>query len=388
MLKIKLDYYIFHIKAFLISILFFNKDINNKKIVIDNFLGKGYGDNLKYIVEELNKNIPDLKFVWIVRDINEEMPSYIKKAKYGSFLAMYEYYTAKIWIDNVRNNIKPSKRKGQIYLQTWHGPFSSKKIEKMAEKSLSREYVKVAKKDGYEIDAILSNSKMQDKQYKDYFWLSNNVQILKFGFPRNDYLINNKKNYSLIKNIKNKLQIEDEYYLILYAPTFRDDFTIDGYKLDFKQILKTFEQKTKKKCKILVRLHPNVYKYSGFIKYNDDIIDVTLYPNMQDLSLACDAIISDYSSTLFDFAIQQKPAFICALDLEHYMLIRGLVDEYFNYPFPFAKDNNELLQEILNFDYLDYTKKINEFFKENPIYDKGNSTPKIVNWICEKMKVK
>ena len=388
MLKIKLDYYLLHIKAFLISILFFYKDISNKKIVIDNFLGKGYGDNLKYIVEELNKNNLNLKIVWIVRNINEEMPTYIKKVKYGSFLAMYEYYTAKLWIDNVRNNIKPSKRKGQIYLQTWHGPFSSKKIEKLAEKSLSREYIKEAKKDGCEIDAILSNSKMQDNQYIDYFWLSNNVEILKFGFPRNDYLIKNQKNYSLIKKIKKKLKLNDDDYLILYAPTFRDDFTIEGYKLEFKQILKTFEQKTKKKCKLLVRLHPNVYKYSGFIKYNDDIIDITPYPNMQDLSLVCDVIISDYSSTLFDFAIQQKPAFRCALDLEHYMHIRGLVDEYFNYPFPFAKDNNELLEEILEFDYLDYTKKINEFFKENPIYDKGNSTKKIVNWICEKIKVK
>ena len=70
------------------------------------------------------------------------------------------------------------------------------------------------------------------------------------------------------------------------------------------------------------------------------------------------------------------------------MHIRGLVDEYFNYPFPFAKDNNELLEEILKFDYLDYTKKINEFFKEKPIYDKGNATKKVVNWINKKIKVK
>lgn len=385
-MKSKLDYYIISLKARIIDVLCYNKKIDEKKIVIDNFLGNGFGDNLKYIVEELKKADNNFKFIWIVRNKKEEFPKYIKKVKYGSFRSLYEYATAQIWIDNVRNNIKPNKREGQIYLQTWHGPFSSKKIEKLAEGSLSTEYVKLAQKDGMLIDGILSNSEMQDEQYKKYFWLNDDVEILKFGFPRNDYLINNKDDNRFKKNIKDKLNLSDNYYLILYAPTFRDDFSIDGYKLDFENILLAFEKKYKRKCKILIRLHPNVQKYSKVINYNENIINVTSYPNMQDLALVCDSVISDYSSTLFDFAIQKKPAFICALDLEHYINTRGLVDEYFKYPFPFAKNSVDLQDNIFKFDYYIYQKELEDFFDKHPIYDKGDATKKIKKWILNKSK--
>lgn len=383
-MKSKFDYIIISIKAYIISLFKFK--INNNKIVVDNFLGKGYGDNLKYIIEELHKEDSSLEFVWIVRNRKIEMPSFIRKVKYGTFLSMIEYSTAKLWIDNVRNNIKPPKKSEQIYLQTWHGPFSSKKIEKLAEKSLTKEYIKLAKKDGNQTNGILSNSKLQDEQYKKYFWLGKNSQILKYGFPRNDYLINNKNNNQLIDEIKRKLNLDNESMLVLYAPTFRDDFDIECYKLDFRKIQKAFSNKYNKVCKILVRLHPNVQKYSNVIQYDNYIIDVTKYPNMQDLSLICDAIISDYSSTLFDFAIQDKPAFICDLDLEKYEETRGLVNEYYKYPFPFSYNCEELINNINLFSYENYKENLHFFFKENPLYDKGDSTYKIVKWILKKIK--
>lgn len=387
-MKSKLDYYIINIKAFFINIIFSKSKINNKKIVVDNFLGKGFGDNVKYLVEELHRMNHDIEFIWIVRNMKEKTPDYVKKVRYASFKSLYEYATAKIWIDNVRNNIKTRKKVGQVYLQTWHGPFSSKKVEKMAEKTLTKEYIKEAKKDGSIVDGILSNSKMQDEQYIKYFWINKNVEILKYGFPRNDYLMKNQNNVGLKNDIKKYLGINGNYYIILYAPTFRDDFSMDGYKIDFKKVVKSFSKKENKKVKLLIRLHPNVQKYSKFINYDNDIIDVTLYPNMQDLTLICDAVVSDYSSTLFDFAIQYKPAFICAIDLKKYMNTRGLVEEYFNYPFPFAKTNSELINNILNFDYLKYENNLNEFFKKYPIYDKGNATEKICLWIIDKIKEK
>ena len=385
MSKINFIYYIIHAKAKLISFLFSNRKIDSNKIVIDNFIGKGYGDNLKVIVERLIEIKPELKIKWIVRDKNEDMPMYIEKIKYGSFKSMYEYVTAKVWIDNVRNNIKPIKRHDQIYLQTWHGPFSSKKIEKMAENNLSKLYVKEAKRDGKIVDAILSNSRIQDEQYEKYFWLSENVEILKYGFPRNDFIINNIENDLLINNIKEKLNVDRDSYLILYAPTFRDDYSVNCYSLDFRNILNVFENKINKKCKILIRLHPNVQKYSKDFKYDTDIINVTYYSNMQELALCCDSIISDYSSTLFDFAIQYKPAFICALDLEEYKIKRGLVNEYFNYPFPFSTSNEELISKINSFDYQNYYQRLKSYFKINPLYDDGNSTKKIVDWIIKKI---
>lgn len=384
-MKSKLDYYLISFKAYIISILSFLFKIKGNRIVVDNFLGKGYGDNSKYIIEELLKIDSRIEIIWIVRNLKENMPDSIKKVKYGSFLSMYYYATSIIWIDNVRNNIKPIKKKKQYYLQTWHGPFSSKKIEKLAEDKLSKEYVKLARRDGKICNSILSNSFIQDIQYMNYFWLKDNVEILKVGFPRNDYLINNKNNQILIDSVKKELSLPDECYLILYAPTFRDDFSIDGYKIEFKNVLNEFKKKTGKECKILVRLHPNVQKYSKCISYDNNIINVTDYSNMQDLSLICNTIISDYSSTLFDFAIQNKPAFICSLDLENYKKTRGLVEEYFNYPFPFATSNDELCKCIKSFDEKRYLNNLKEYFDKNPLYDNGNSTEEIVKILLKKL---
>uniref|UniRef100_UPI003FF07E7C CDP-glycerol glycerophosphotransferase family protein n=1 Tax=Candidatus Ventrenecus sp. TaxID=3085654 RepID=UPI003FF07E7C len=386
-MKSKIDYFIISFKASIMTFFSPCLKIDNEKIIVDNFLGKGYGDNGKYIIENLHKLNTSYKIIWVVRKMDEEMPDYIKKVKYGSFKSLYHYATSKIWIDNVRNNIKPKKKQEQYYLQTWHGPFSSKKIERMAASTLSTEYVKLAKKDGKIANAILSNSHIQNIQYKNWFWLDKNVEILKLGFPRNDYLINNQNNRKLIQEVKKRLNIKNNNYLILYAPTFRDDFSIDGYKIDFSRVLKQFEKKTNKKCKILIRMHPNVQKYSKCINYSDDILNVTSYPNMQDLSLISDAIISDYSSTLFDFAIQKKPAFICALDIDNYKKTRGLVDEYFSYPFPFSTTNDDLLTNIEKFDYEKYLKNLQNYFETNPLYDDGLATINICNLlikICRK----
>ena len=92
--------------------------IDNKKIVFDNFNGKGYGDNPKYIAEELIKEKVDCKIIWVVSNINEEIPKEIKKVKYGSIKSLWEYATAKVWIDNVRNYKGVKKKRNQFYIQT------------------------------------------------------------------------------------------------------------------------------------------------------------------------------------------------------------------------------------------------------------------------------
>ena len=88
--------------------------IDNKKIVLSNFGGRGYGDNPKCIADELLKQNVDCKLVWLVNDMKTIMPKEIKKVKYGSLRSFYEQATAKIWIDNIRNTERVKKRK-KIY---------------------------------------------------------------------------------------------------------------------------------------------------------------------------------------------------------------------------------------------------------------------------------
>jgi CDP-glycerol glycerophosphotransferase len=106
--------------------------IHKNKIFIQNFNGKGYGDNPKYIVEEILRRRFDYVLVWAVRPkFSHNFPQAVKTVPYKRIRAIYEEVTAKIWIDNCRKQLYVRKRKGQYYIQTWHGTVNLKKLKKM-----------------------------------------------------------------------------------------------------------------------------------------------------------------------------------------------------------------------------------------------------------------
>jgi CDP-glycerol glycerophosphotransferase len=96
--------------------------INKKKIVLCNFYGKGYGDNPKYIAQEIISQDLNYDLVWLLDDNFKEsiFPKEIRVVRYGSFKAIYEMATAKLWIDDCRKVYYTKKRKNQYYIQTWH----------------------------------------------------------------------------------------------------------------------------------------------------------------------------------------------------------------------------------------------------------------------------
>ena len=168
----------------ILGILFNLFPIDTKKVVVSNFWGKGYNDNPKYVIEKLHKMYPEIKIVWLLKDMKTEMPQYIKKVKYKSIKSIYEYSTAIIWIDNSRKQYFPPKRKKQKYIQLWHGGISMKKIEAAAADKLDNSYIKMAKKDSKAIDYAISNSSYRTNIFKNDFWYDG--KILEYGSPRND----------------------------------------------------------------------------------------------------------------------------------------------------------------------------------------------------------
>lgn len=361
--------------------------IKKNRIVFDNFGGKGYGDSTKYIADGLIRSQCNYDIIWLVDNLSSyDFPPQIRTVNIDSILGLYMRATAQVWVDNVRHLHPVKKKKKQIYLQTWHAPFGPKKAEAHVEEKLDKKYVIEAKYDGQIADGILSNSKLLDEQYKCAFWLGENVEILKFGLPRNDFLAQRIDNRGEYIKYRNKFGFALEDFYVLYAPTFRDDYSLEGYKLNFEEIAGAFTKKFNKKTKIVVRLHPNVASQSNFVEYTNDILNGTNYQDMQELSLACDAIITDYSSCIFDFAILKKPAFICALDLDQYEKTRGLLPEFYFFPFPMATSNEQMLDNIEIFDVKEYFSKIEVFFRKYPIYDDGKATERTVEWIQNKIK--
>ena len=361
--------------------------VKKNKIVFQNFQGRGYGDNVKYIAEKILEKKENFELVWLCNHTDDIMPNDIKKVKYRSAKGYFELATAGIWIDNVRNGMRLQKKQNQIYIQTWHGGFTPKLVEGQVEKTLLKSYVDTAKRDGQMTDAILAVSDLQKMQFEKYFWLNKKTEILKVGLPRNDTLIKNKKNRNYILECRKSLGLLETDYVILHAPTFRDGRGDYDYGLNYKKIKKEFSNKIGKDCKIVVRLHPNVSQKSLEMKFEDGIINGTNYADAQELILLSDCIITDYSSMAFDFALLEKPVILYVPDLIQYQNTGRLTKDFFSFPFLFAKNEDELLDVIRSFREKECVDYINFYFQKHPFYDKGNASEEVIQWIKNKQSM-
>ncbi|WP_418748412.1 CDP-glycerol glycerophosphotransferase family protein [Faecalibacillus intestinalis] len=369
------------------SILYY-LPMKKDRIIFDNFGGKGFGGNPKFIAEALHEKCNKIEIIWLEDNLEKFLfPEYIKPVKIDSILALYMRSTACIWVDNIRHRHPMKKKKTQVYLQTWHGSMGAKRVEKDAESLLTEKYTKEARYDGKITNAIIADNHLQEQIYLRAFWLNKDAEILRFGFPQNDEIEQDKDNIIKKTNLRKDLKLNESYYYVLYAPTFRDDFSTKGYEIDYEKIIQAFESRMNKKTKIIVRLHPNVAFQKESIRFDDNILDGTDYPNIQDIALVSDAVISDYSSSLFDFAVLGKPAFVCALDYDEYKEKRGFIPEFYEFPFPFAKSNEELIGEIENFDKEKYDKLLGDFYKKYPTYSDGHASEKVADWVLGHMNL-
>jgi CDP-glycerol glycerophosphotransferase len=356
-----------------------------KKIFIQNFNGKGYGDNPKYIVEEILRRGLNYVLVWAARpELSKDFPKAVKTVPYKSIRAIFEEATAKIWIDNCRKQLYVRKRKGQYYIQTWHGTVNLKKVEKDAEKQLSAYYVKQAKYDSILADLFVSDSKFSSQLYRSAFWY--NGDILECGSPKHDILINHNQN---IKNsVKTHFNIADNAKIILYAPTFRDNFNINDYNINVELILNSLSEQTKEPWVFLIRMHPNISEKSRFFIYNEKILNASNYSDMQELLLASDMLITDYSDCMYEFALMDKPVFLYISDYEQYKKERDFYFDLFSLPFPCAMNSNELLEKILCFDTKFYLRSLQEYFQKVGIVRDGTAAKKVVDRIITELHLK
>ncbi len=363
------------------------KKIDNNKIILDNFTGNGFGDNPKYIAMELLKSNPSYDLVWCLNEKNynkeDIVPSNIRKVLIGSKEWIYENCTAKVWIDNVRKPYFYKKRKGQIYIQTWHGGLGLKQIEKDAESTLDPRYVKKAKIDSKNMDLLLSDSRWQTKVFKRCFWYTG--EIAEYGLPRNDILLDKPYKIEIDKKYDKIFDIGKDTIKVLYAPTFRKDLNLEVYRLDFAKIIKTFEKKFNQKVVILIKLHPNVLHLKNQLEYSSNVIDANDIKDTQELEIYSDIIISDYSSMLFEFLLMNKPGFIYACDYDNYLKERNVYFDLSNLPFPFAKTEEDFINNIKTFNINKYIKDVNEFKEREKPICKGDASNKVVRWIEEKI---
>ncbi|MDE7213056.1 MAG: CDP-glycerol glycerophosphotransferase family protein, partial [Anaeroplasmataceae bacterium] len=332
----------------------------------------------KYIAEEFIKQKLDYKLVWLVRDMSSVFPKEIKKVKYGSLRAYFELATAKIWIDNIRNGLRTPKKKKQFYIQTWHGSIPLKKIERAAEDLLDKGYIKKAKKDGKITNLMLSNSKWATELYRNDFWY--NGPILEAGVPREDVLVGNVEIYK--KKVLDFFNVQSNTNIVLYAPTFRQVRNMQNFTFDYEAVVQELERKFNDNYVILIRLHPNDAMLYKNIKETEKVKNASAYPDMQELLLASNILITDYSSTMFEFSILNKMVLIFARDLEDYLKTER--EMYFNIldlPFPIARNDEELINTIKELNQDSYKAGVDAFLDQLGYCPLGGASFAVVDYI-------
>lgn len=351
--------------------------VQKNKIVFICYNGKNYSCNPKYIAEEIMSQELDYDLVWLLRDMREYVPDRIRKVPFDSKKALYELATAKVIITNTKNDLRVFKKKKQYIIHTWHSSFEPKKLEKEAEDKLPKRYIKESKKNSKQTDLFLSNSAMMTEYYRRAFWCES--EIMECGYPRNDVLFNWDRN--IPKQVRKELGLLENSKIILYAPTFRDDGSRDAFAIDCCGILDALKT-TGDEWFLLVRMHPSILVLpKGMFPYGEHILDATSYPDMQKLLLASDILITDYSSTVYEFAVLKKPSYIYASDIEAYQKMRGLNDFYFNMPYPICRTNEELLKQLRKYTPDSGAASAKVFLKTFGGVDQGDAAKQVVERI-------
>ena len=206
------------------------------------------------------------------------------------------------------------------------------------------------------------------------------------GIPRNDIFFHSEYHAEFKKRIYETYNIALESHLVLYAPTFRRNKSIEPYRINWSRMYKALQKMLNvENITILVRLHPNLIgkvDTSSLVAF-DNVIDATRYHDMQELLCVADMLITDYSSSMFDFAMLKRPCILYATDVNKYD--RGYYFDLKELPFPLAENEENLLHIINNFSKEDYMKSLDTFLTDTiGLYENGNAAQSIMKWMQDK----
>lgn len=342
-----------------------------------------YYCNLKYICQALLR-MQDRGYdiVWVTdRSKEDQFPPQVRLCPKRSWAFFYYALTAKVLLFNSGITNCLIKRKGQTFIETWHGGGAYKRTDKTGSKEPNRYKRARIAKGISRYDYVISSSSAFTKAFREDMGIGN-AEFCPYGMPRNDIFFDAEKSRVMSDSIRQKYRLTSEK-IVLYAPTFRDNGMENT--IDFPLVLKHLEQKYGGKFIFFLRCHPHVAG-NIFKKYSErsGIIDVSAHPDMQELLCAADVLITDYSSCMWDFSLSYKPCFIYATDIDGYKQERNFHTPMSEWPFPIAEDNTQLAKKIDEFDMAGYIAAVKSHHLALGSYEDGHAAERVSQLISMK----
>lgn len=346
-----------------------------------------YTCNPKYISEKLAEMDHGLDIVWLTEKEGSSLSAYpanVRTVPLHSFKGYQEAASAKVWVDNgVAFSSMFKRRPDQIHIQTMHGSLGIKRLDG-AVNSRKKHFWgrREILRESTLTDYVITNSAFEEDVFRTVFW--KDVPMLRLGHARTDILFkeNSRESAEIRRKLAERYGIPEDHNLVLYAPTHRGGFRVD---IDFEKVLAALEERFGGTFSFLIRFHIRSEDLKQQSSAVSRIYNVTDYPDIQELMLAADAGITDYSSWIFDYVVTKKPGFIYAPDLEKYNNVTGLYYPLEETPFPIAMNNRELAEKILSFDTDTYLRRTDEFLAGKEAVDDGHSAERAAQLILKLM---
>lgn len=379
------------IRRIFIRILPWFVKVNKSKIIFLNFTGN-YDCNPKYICQEMLREGVQAEYVWGVNPRTRTGPKFfpkkVKTVKRGSYAFYKELASARVIVDNGISTtaLHYHKKHNQYLIETWHGSLGIKKFGRSANND--KRWLHKAAREGRMTDFIISNSAFENDIYREDFWKK--TPIWQFGHPRNDILFCTDEEIveAIQEKIRKKYKIPMDYHMCMYAPTFRDDGDLSPYVLDYDRLIAALRERFGGEWVILTRFHSRTKKYLKGYKLPKTVINVSGYPDIQELQLCIDVGITDYSSWICEYMLRRRPGFTFATDVANYASHeRTLFFPLSALPYPTASDIDGLIRNILQFDEEKFVSDCNAFLQDKGSVDDGHAAERTVAEIIKRMDV-
>lgn len=293
---------------------------DDKLILFNSFGGKSFNDSPKALYDAMIKDerFCGYRLVWAFQNPDQFSVPCGEKIKSDTLNYFITALKARCWITNSSLERGLGFRgKHTYFVNTWHGT----PLKKMGS-DLKKDNTSFASKNSWNMDLFTTQSEYESEIFTRVFQLKPGIcEVL--GLPRNDEL--SKATEQTKQEYRKKLGISEEKRVILYAPTFREYEKNSAMQCVFAPPVdfKNWSQSLGEDTVILIRAHYETVQAMNVV-CDEQIRNVSDYPSINELMIASDILVSDYSSVFFDYSILERPMVCFAYDYDQYASERGM----------------------------------------------------------------
>ncbi len=340
-------------------------------VFFESFYGRSVGCNPQAIDREIARRAPGVRRYWSVVDLSVPVPEGAVAVVEGSPEWWRARADARLLVVNDWLRRRFARKPGQRVLQTWHG--TPLKRLALHRPGFDLRRMAAVVKESRRWDVLLAQNVYAERILrKAYAFFGRPIWVE--GYPRNDALVGGDAS-----GIRGALGIAEDERVLLYAPTWRDD---RAEMVDFVDAERLAEEAD---AVVLVRGHSRTLP-EGRDHAGARVIDVTGFPETAQLLLAADALITDYSSVMFDFSVTGKPMYFLVPDIDHYRGdLRGF---YFDLaeraPGPLVHSQEELVAALADAGHVQrFAERYAAWQRQFNTRDDGHAAERVVDRILD-----